>query len=71
MDDSILVAPGQWLVADEGTAQNVSNKLGITITPPSADFTPTSTAIVVAVSGYFGRIGANVWEWVKAKWGTA
>lgn len=65
--DSLLIAQGQWLIAAEGTAQSVCEKLGIN------DPTPTvpTTALVVSVSGYFGRLNPNVWEWIKSKWGTA
>ena len=64
--DHVELATGQWLVADEGTAQSVSTKLGIS----AADGSSISPALVLAVSGYFGRKPPTVWEWIKSKWGT-
>ncbi|MFI5399296.1 MAG: hypothetical protein ACHQ9S_27520 [Candidatus Binatia bacterium] len=58
--DYFKVAEGQWLVVDKGTAQEVSNKLGITDGANGG-------ALVVAVSGYYGRKAANLWEWIKVK----
>jgi hypothetical protein len=66
-DDYLLVAPGQWLVADEGTAQSVSEKIGVNGPNPVT----TSTVLVLSISGYFGRLNPNVWEWIRAKWGSA
>ena len=48
----------------------MTQKLGITTPVPDPTFKAASTAIVIAFSGYFGRSGTNVWEWIKAK-GTA
>lgn len=58
--DNFVVGAGQWLVADSGTAKEVSDKLEIT------DGRST-TAVVLAVSGYFGRYSTNLWEWMRAK----
>jgi hypothetical protein len=65
-NDHLLVAPGQWLIATEGTAQSVAEHLGIS---GKTDAT-ISPALVVSVSGYFGRKAPSVWEWIKAKWGS-
>ena len=61
-DDHILVQPGEWLIASSGTAQSLSDKLGITDASVSA-------ALVVTVAGYFGRKPPTLWEWIKTKWG--
>lgn len=58
--DHFELQPGQWLVADTGTAKDVSDKLGITSGT-------NGSALVVGVTGYFGRKSANIWEWIKAK----
>ena len=60
--EHVLFAPGQWLVVDKGTAKEVSDRLGVT------DGT-NGGALIVAVSpgGYFGRKGADLWEWIKVK----
>jgi len=66
--DHLLVAPGQWLLADEGTAQTVSARLGITAPPPAPKLeNPVSVALVLAVSGYHGLMVPNVWQWIQAK----
>jgi hypothetical protein len=49
-----------WLIADSGTAQSVSNQLGIA--------TGTlGSVVVIAFSGYYGRAPVNIWEWIKSK----
>lgn len=64
--DNLVIGQGQWLVADEGTAQSVSEKLSVNGPSPA-----TLTVLVVSVSGYFGRMNPNVWEWIRTKWGSA
>jgi hypothetical protein len=55
----------QWLVAAEGTAREVSDKLKITgVEPPGI-----TSSVVFSVSGYFGRASSEVWEWIAAKLG--
>ena len=55
----------QWLVAAEGTAREVSDKLGITgVEPPRVVST-----VVFGVAGYYGRASSEMWEWVAAKLG--
>jgi hypothetical protein len=60
-DDYLWVAPNVCLVAGKGTAQDISNALGI------SEGT-TASGIVSAMGSYYGRAPTNVWEWVKAKW---
>lgn len=62
-NDHLSLQPGEWLVADEGTAQTVSEKIGVGFTDPK------NAALVVGVSNYFGRQPPEVWDWIKAKWG--
>jgi hypothetical protein len=55
----------QWLIAGEGTAREVSDKLKITgFEPPTI-----SSSVVFAISGYFGRASSETWEWIAAKLG--
>jgi hypothetical protein len=55
----------QWLVAGEGTAREISDKLGVTgIEPP-----PIGSSIVFATLGYCGRASSEVWDWIAAKLG--
>lgn len=62
-DAHIKIRAGQWFVVGVGTATEISNKLKIT---PSTD---SGAAVVVAVSGYYGRASSQVWEWVASKVG--
>ena len=55
----------QWLVAAEGTAREVSDRLGITgVDPPGI-----VSSVVFGVAGYYGRASSEMWEWVAAKLG--
>jgi hypothetical protein len=56
---------GQWIVVGEGTAREISNKIGITGVEP----TEIGTSIVFSVSGYFGRASSEIWEWIAVKLG--
>lgn len=50
---------GEWfIVADAGTAQDLSDKLGI---EPGGEL---GNGIVVSVSGYYGVAPSNTWEWL-------
>jgi len=52
-----------WLVAGTGTAQEISNAIGIT-----PEFNPAlGTGLVTTISGYYGRAPNNIWEWIQAK----
>lgn len=59
--DRFKIGDGQWLVADSGTSTDVSTKLKVT------DEKSPTTAVVITMSGYFGRYAAPLWEWIKAK----
>ncbi len=61
-DANYFVGNGVWLVAGSGTANDVSNKVGIT---PDAT---AGTAIVLEVASYFGRANPAIWTWIKANW---
>ena len=50
-----------WLVAAQSTAQDVSEKLGITSGI-------NGSAIIVEVASYFGRANPAIWTWIKANW---
>lgn len=58
-------ATGQWLIAAEGTAQELSDRLGITSDEPDG----IKRAVVFAVAGYWGREPNNIWEWIVANGG--
>lgn len=48
-------------MASSGTAEELSNKLGITDGA-------SGPAIVADISAYYGRASPNVWAWIKEKW---
>lgn len=60
-DNFTMVSSDSWFISADGTSKDVSDKLGVT------DGT-SGSAIVVSVSGYYGRASTPIWEWVKVKW---
>lgn len=63
--DHLEVGTGQWLVAAEETLQSLTGKLNVG--PASAQ----NAALIVSAAGYWGAKPSTVWEWLKAKWGSA
>jgi hypothetical protein len=59
----IQIRPGQWFLVGSGTTQEISTKLKVT---PGNE---AGAAVILAVSGYYGRASAQVWEWVAAQVG--
>lgn len=57
----LMIGDDIWLVAGKSTAQEVSDKLGIS----TGD---NGSGVVLAVSSYFGRANPNIWDWIKTKW---
>lgn len=62
--NNLRVADNVWLIAANGTAQEVCIGLGMPGVPGTVS--PFS-AVVVGVSGYYGFGGNNIWEWLAAK----
>jgi hypothetical protein len=56
------LSEGVWLVANDGTARDTCEKLGIAEGE-------TGTAVVTEVGSYFGRANPAIWSWIKANWG--
>lgn len=50
---------GQWLVAYDGTSKQLSDELGI------SEGEVGVTALVLGISGYFGRANKDIWEWMS------
>jgi hypothetical protein len=48
-----------WLVSSTGTAQSVSEKLGITTGENGG-------ALVIEMASYFGRANPNIWSWIRS-----
>ena len=53
-----VVGPNHWIVSGEGTAQSVSDSLGVR-------GGGLGTVIVYNVAGYYGFAPQNLWEWLK------
>lgn len=58
--DHFEVRPGEWLISSPLTAIEVSNKLGITKGE-------NGSAIIFAMSSYYGRASNAVWDWIKSR----
>jgi hypothetical protein len=56
----------QWLISASGTVTEISAKLGI-YDPTNPTKPVSGLAVVFAVSSYFGRGPATVWDWLRAK----
>jgi hypothetical protein len=54
---------GEWLVAFDGTPEELSTELEMTSTSAGG------RALVFAIERYFGFAPANAWAWIKARWG--
>lgn len=50
----------EWLVSGSGTAQEISNRLGVT------DGT-SGAAIIFSMQSYYGRAPTDIWDWIKTK----
>jgi hypothetical protein len=60
--DSVYPLEGDkgWLVSWKGTAQEISENLGITSGVNGG-------ALILEVASYFGRANPNIWTWIKNK----
>jgi hypothetical protein len=59
-----LQAERGWLIKFNGTTVELSNQLKIT-GQPSGEHSPVGSALIVPVTGYFGRGSNDMWEWLK------
>lgn len=62
-DKNYKISAGQWMISAEGTAKQISEKLGITEKQSGP-----SPAIILTVSGYWGRWASELWEWIENNW---
>ncbi len=65
-NDHIYLEHNEWLISTNGTAKELSDKLGITNIVAGIP-TIVGTAIIFSVENYFGRAPTNIWEWIKTK----
>lgn len=61
-----LQADRGWLIKYDGTTIELSNHIGIS---GQADGEPVAigSALVVPISGYYGRGPNDMWEWLKVR----
>lgn len=55
---ALRLPQGEWLVSYAGTSKQLSDDIGI------SDNT-SGSAIVLNISGYWGRASTDIWEWLK------
>jgi hypothetical protein len=60
--DNYQITPTQWIVSARGTAKQVSDTLGVSVKE-----SPVGSAVILAISGYWGRANTDLWDWMKAK----
>lgn len=60
-EDTFDLGNGAWLISDNGTALEVSEKIGITDGS-------NGSALVVEMASYYGRANPAIWSWIKSKW---
>lgn len=64
-EDSYKLHGDVWLVAGQGTAKEISEKLQMT---SDADPDPTSiVGIVFPIDGYYGRADPAIWQWIQSR----
>ena len=59
-DNHKSLTSGEYLVSTNGSAKDVSDKLGISDNR-------TQPAIVFKMANYFGRAPTEIWDWIKVK----
>jgi hypothetical protein len=64
--DHLMITDTQWLISGAGTVIDVTAKIGI-YDQSLPDRIPTGSAIVIAMSAYYGRAPTPIWDWIKAK----
>jgi hypothetical protein len=60
-NDTYALGNNGWIVSGTGTAQEVSDKIGIS-------GGENGSGIVVEIASYYGRTNPAVWSWIKNKW---
>lgn len=55
-----------WLIKFDGTTIELSNHIGLTGQEKGIP-SPVGQAIIVPVTGYYGRGPMDMWEWLKVR----
>jgi hypothetical protein len=64
--DNLSLSETQWLISTTGTAIALTAELGM-YDANEPNKPSTGNAVIFAVSSYFGRAPATVWDWLKEK----
>lgn len=65
-NDWISLSDTQFLVSSEGTAIEVSTKIGVA-DPADRRKPSVGPAVILATTAYYGRAPTPVWDWMKSK----
>lgn len=60
--DNYQITPTQWIVSAKGTAQQISDKLGV-----SAKENLIGSGVILSIKSYWGRSNPDLWDWMKGK----
>ena len=61
-----LQAERGWLIKFDGTSVELSNHIGLT-GRKQGETSLIGSAIIIPVSGYYGRGPTDMWEWLKTR----
>lgn len=61
-----LQANRGWLIRFDGTTVELSDHIGLTGQEKGTP-SPIKSAVIVPVSGYYGRGPMDMWEWLKVR----
>jgi hypothetical protein len=64
--DFMKISDTQYLVSAKGTAIDLCRELGI-YDQKNPQLQPSGNAVVLAMSSYYGRAQATIWEWIKSR----
>jgi hypothetical protein len=61
-NDHYKYSPAQWFISSQGTAKELSDKIGI------SDKEQNLSAVILSISHYWGRASTDLWDWMKSRW---
>jgi hypothetical protein len=65
-NDHMEIGNNEWLISAQGTAKEISDRLGVTDQPPGQP-TRAGNAMIFSMQNYYGRASSDIWEWIKTK----
>jgi len=60
--DHYEITSTQWMISAKGTVKQISDTLGV-----SVQENPIGSAVLLSISGYWGRASTELWDWMKVK----